>query len=316
MDGVFRPQTVYFVLKQATGWSIMRGVRFWLLTGLGAALVWAQNFDEYRLEKIASGYRFTEGPAWSREGYMVFSDLPAQRIYKWTPGSAPEVLRESAGRANGNAFDAAGRLYSCEGGARRVVRIGAHGRVEVLADSFVGKKLNSPNDLVVRRDGQVYFTDPAYGSADDHRELDFYGIYRITSPGKLEAIAKWKTRPNGIALTPDQKTLYVANSDERTITAWDLDRSGAANRERVVVRGIDGAPDGIKVDTRGNIWVACRHIAVYSPRGVRLRFIEVGETPANLAFDPEFANLYVTARTSVYRIVLLAKGATTHSPRE
>ncbi len=290
----------------------MRGMKLWLLISLGAALSWPQLLDDYTIEKVATGYRFTEGPAWSREGYMVFSDLPSQRIYKWTPGSAPEILRESSGRGNGNAFDSAGRLYTCEGGTRRVVRADKQGRIEVLADSFEGKKLNSPNDLVLRHDSQVYFTDPAYGSSGDARELDFYGVYRIAPRNKLEAIARWKTRPNGIALSPDQKTLYVANSDERTISAWNLDRGGAASNERVVVRAIDGPPDGIKVDNRGNLWVACRTVSVYSPRGARIRFFEVGETPANLAFDEGFANLYVTARTSVYRIVLFAKGASEH----
>ena len=128
---------------------------------------WLRLLDDYTIEKVATGYRFTEGPAWSREGYMVFSDLPSQRIYKWTPGSAPEILRENSGRGNGNAFDSAGRLYTCEGGTRRVVRADKQGRIEVLADSFEGKKLNSPNDLVLRHDSQVYFTDPAYGSSGD-----------------------------------------------------------------------------------------------------------------------------------------------------
>jgi gluconolactonase len=192
------------------------------------------------------------------------------------------------------------------------VRAGRQGHIEVLADNFEGKKLNSPNDLVLRHDSQVYFTDPAFGSSDDKRELDFYGVYRIAGRDKLEAIARWKTRPNGIALSQDQKTLYVANSDERTITAWDLDRGGAATNERVVVRGIDGAPDGIKVDGKGNIWVACRVVAVYSPKGARIKFFELNETPANLAFDAGDAYVYVTARTSIYRIGQLAKGAETH----
>jgi gluconolactonase len=287
-------------------------MRLWLPVLLGAVVCGAQPLDHYRVEKVVTGYRFTEGPAWSREGYMVFSDLPSQRIYKWMPGSAPEVLRDHSGRANGNAFDKAGRLYTCEAGGRRVVRADKQGHLEVLADNFEGKKLNSPNDLVLCHDSQVYFTDPAFGSADDSRELDFYGVYRIAGRDKLEAIARWKTRPNGIALSQDQKTLYVANSDERTITAWDLDRGGAATNERVVVRGIDGAPDGIKVDGRGNVWVACRVVAVYSPQGTRIKFFEVGETPANLAFDAAGAHAYVTARTSIYRIGQLTKGAENH----
>lgn len=287
-------------------------MRLWLPVLLAAGLCCAQSFDEYRVEKVATGYRFTEGPAWSREGYMVFSDLPSQRIYKWTPGGTPEILRDNSGRGNGNAFDSTGRLYTCEAGRRRVVRADKQGHIEVLADNFEGKKLNSPNDLVLRRDSHVYFTDPAFGSADDARELDFHGVYRIAEHGKLEAIARWKTRPNGIALSADQKILYVANSDERTIAAWDLDRGGAATNERVVVRGIDGPPDGIKVDGKGNLWVACRNVSIYSPQGARIKFFEVGETPANLAFDANYGSLYVTARTSIYRLGMLAKGAGFH----
>jgi len=272
----------------------------------------AQDFSDLKMERVSAGHRFTEGPVWSPEGYLLFSDVPNSKILKFVPGKGTEVARQESNGANGNAIDSEGRLYTCENRTRRVIRMDKRGKVVVLAERWEGKRLNAPNDIVVRRDGHVWFTDPAFGSQSDGRELDFYGVYRLAARGKLEAIARWKTRPNGIAITPDQKTLYVANSDERTITAWDLDRGGAVSNERVVVRGIDGAPDGIKVDGKGNIWVACRVVAVYAPKGARIRVFEVGETPANLAFGAGYTNAYVTARTSIYRIGLAPKGAESH----
>ena len=128
----------------------------------------------------------------------------------------------------------------------------------MLASKFEGKRLNAPNDIIVRRDGHIYFTDPAFGDQQDHRELDFFGVYHITPKGDLEAIAKWKTRPNGITLTANGKVLYVADSDARVIRAFDLDKSGAASKERVVIENIPGVPDGIRTDEKGNIYVAAK----------------------------------------------------------
>lgn len=277
---------------------------------LAAPALSAQIYTDLRVERVAAGYRFTEGPVWSREGYLLFSDIPQNLIVKWTPGQGTADFRAQSGGANGNAFDAQGRLYTCEGRNRRVVRTGRKGGLEVLAERFQGKRLNAPNDIVVRRDGHVYFTDPAFGSQADTRELDFYGVYHIGPKGGLELIARPEGRPNGIALSPDGKILYVANSDERNVRAYDLDRQGRASNERVLVSGIEGVPDGLTVDEKGNLYVAARAIAVYTPEGKLLTSIEMPETPSNCAFgDPDFGALYVTARTSVYRIRLDVKGA-------
>jgi gluconolactonase len=187
----------------------------------------AQDLSDYRIERMAAGLTYAEGPAWSRDGYLVFSDIPNNEIWRWVPGQKREVMRANSNGPIGNAFDAQGRLYTCESHTRRVVRMDRNGRLEVLADKFEGKRLNSPNDIVVRRDGHAWFTDPAFGPANDHRELDFYGVYHIAPRGALEVIAKPAGRPNGIALSSDGRTLYVTNSDEHNVRAYDIARNGS-----------------------------------------------------------------------------------------
>jgi gluconolactonase len=208
-----------------------------------------------------------------------------------------------------------GRLYICEFRQRRVTRTLKNGKTEVLASRFEGKRLNAPNDIIVRRDGHVYFTDPAFGSQQDARELDFYGVFHITPKGELEAVAKWKTRPNGITLSPNGRTLYVSDSDQRLVRAYDLDGKGIASNERVVVERIAGVPDGIRTDEKGNLYVAAKAVYVYSlPGGSNgaklLGEIGLAETPSNIAFgDADLETLFITARTSVYRVRLGVKGA-------
>jgi gluconolactonase len=269
----------------------------------------AQDFSDLRIEKIATGYAFTEGPAWSPLSFLVFSDIPNNKLLKFMPGDKAAVYREESSGANGNKFDEQGRLYTCESHTRRVTRTDKKGKVEVLAERWQGKRLNAPNDLAVRKEGDVYFTDPAFGNQQDSRELDFFGVYRITRKGELEVIAKPKGRPNGIALAPGGRTLYVGNSDEKNVRAYDLDRSGAASNERTLISGIDGVPDGICVDEKGNLYVAANQLYVYSADGKPLGMIELPETPSNCAFgDPDLGSLYITARTSVYRARLDVKG--------
>ena len=270
----------------------------------------AQDFSKVQIEKVAAGYQFTEGPAWSPDGFLLFSDVPSNRIIKLQAGEKPAVYRADSNGANGNAFDAQGRLYTCEAHSRRVTRTDRKGRVETIAEAWSGKKLNAPNDITVRKDGQVYFTDPAFGNESDARALDFYGVYHITPKGALSLVAQWKTRPNGIALSPDGHLLYVANSDDRTIHVYDLDRAGAASNDRVLVKDIAGVPDGIRTDERGNIYVAARGIVVYSPDGRQIADLPMAETPANCTFgDGDLKTLYITARTSVYRVRLDVKGS-------
>jgi len=286
-------------------------VRLLIATLAACGLLAAQDFSDYKILKIATGYTFTEGPAWSREGYLLFSDIPASKIWKFIPGvENPELSRANSNGANGNAFDHKGRLYTCEGRGRRLIRTDKKGRVEVLLDRWEGKRLNAPNDVVVRRDGHIYFTDPAFGRAQDTRELDFYGVYHITPKGEAELVARWETRPNGIGLSPDGRILYVSNTDERRLYAYDLDGKGRASNERVLIEGIDGPPDGIAVDEKGNIYIAANGLAIYSPAGKLLHTMELAERPSNCAFGgPDLSILFITARTSVYAVRLGVKGA-------
>jgi gluconolactonase len=281
-----------------------------ILGALLTTIAGAQNFADLKIDKIATGLQFTEGPSWSKEGFLLFSDSVSNKLHKYVPGAGVSDAADIPGGPNGNTYDVQGRLYTCEFRTRRVTRTSKKGAVEVLASKFEGKRLNAPNDIVVRRDGHVYFTDPAFGEQQDHRELDFFGVFHITPKGELEAIAKWKTRPNGITLSPNGKVLYVADSDARLIRAYDLDKAGSASNERVAIEKIAGVPDGIRTDDNGNIYVAAKSVFVYSEAAKLLGTIEIRETPSNIAFgDADFESLFITARTVVYRVRLGVKGA-------
>ena len=262
------------------------------------------------VEKVAGGFGFVEGPVWSRDGYLVFSDIYNSRIQKLTPGKPAEILRNHSLAANGNAMDIEGRLYTAERDGRRVVRMAKNGTLTVLASTWKGKRLNSPNDLVVRKDGHVYFTDPVSKAVLEPQELGFNGVYHISPSGKLSLVTAKLDRPNGITFTPDGKTLYVADSAARKIFAFDVDDAGNASNQREFIALVDGVPDGLRVAANGNIYTSCRGICVYSPAAKLLRVIEFPEPPANCAFgEDDLQTLYVTARTSVYRVRIPDKGA-------
>jgi gluconolactonase len=286
-------------------------VKLAALSAVFAICALAQDLQNFKVEKVAGGYTFTEGPVWSREGFLLFSDVPANHIIKIVPGEKPVVLRDQSNGANGNNYDSRGRLYTCESRTRRVVRMDKNGRMEVVAERYEGKRFNAPNDIVVRKDGHVYFTDPAFGkSQNEGREMDYYGIYHITPRGDVKLVMKTEGLPNGITLSPDGRTLYVSFSDERVLRAYDVDRSGEVSNARVLVKDIDGPPDGIAIDEKGNIYVTANKLDVYNPEGKLLGQIETGETPRNCAFgDADLQTLYVTAYTSVYRIRLDVKGS-------
>jgi gluconolactonase len=274
-----------------------------------AGSIAAQDFANIRIDKVAAGYAFAEGPAWSPMGFLIFADIPNNKLLQFMAGQPASVFRENSNGATGNRFDMQGRLYTCESHTRRVTRTDKKGKVEILADHWQGKRLNAPNDLAIRKEGDVYFTDPAFGNQRDTRELDFFGVYHISRKGELEVIAKPKGRPNGIALAPDGRTLYVSNSDERNVRAYDLDKSGGASNERTLISGMEGVPDGICVDEKGDLYVAANQIQVYSPEGKPIGMVPTEETPSNCAFgDADLASLYITARTSVYRARLDVKG--------
>lgn len=262
------------------------------------------------VERIATGLGFTEGPIWAMQDFLLFNDTAFGRQYKVSAGQSVGDPVAVTNGASGLAYDRDENLYTAETAARRVVRTNKNGESETVVEVFEGKRFNAPNDLVVREDENIYFTDPAFGSQLDTMELDFQGVFRVNDDGEIEAIARWQTRPNGIALSPDDRTLYVSNADEQSIYAFDLDRDGAASNARVIVRDIEGVPGGLAVDEEGNLYVAADQVAIYSPEGEWIRSIGLEEKPSNLAFgDPDFATLYVTARSSVYRIRLGVRGA-------
>ncbi len=269
----------------------------------------AQLPDTFTVEQVAANLKYADGPVWSLDDFLLFSDTAAGVQHKLASGK-PMMDVQAEGGANGNAYDTKGNLYTCESHARRVVRVDKKGKREVVADLFEGKRLNAPNDVVVRKDGNVYFTDPAFGSQEDTRELDFNGVFRVTAKGEVQAVARWMTRPGGVALAPDGRTLYVSNSDEGSVYAFDLDRGGEASNGRVLIAKIPGVPAGLRTDEDGNIYVAAEAVYIYSPEGKLLRTLELPETPSNLAWgDPDFRALYVTARTSVFRVRLGVLGA-------
>ena len=284
-------------------------MRILLLLCVGA--LGAQDFTDIKVEKFSGGYTFTEGPVWVKEGYLIWSDVPNDKIWKAVPGEKPVVFREASNKTNGNDYDGKGNLYHCEGGSHRITKTDRKGAVTVVAEGYQGKRFNAPNDIIVRKDGHLYFTDPAFGASQETgRQLDFFGIYHVTPKGEVELIAKPKGRPNGIALSPNGKILYVDNSDDRAVYSYDLDGKGAASNERLLISGIKGVPDGMAVDEKGNLYVTADGLEIYTPEGKPLHTIEFPEIPRNVAFgDADLQTLYVTAYTSVYRVRVNVKGS-------
>lgn len=264
-------------------------------------------------ERIATGFQFTEGPVWHPDGYLLFSDIPANRIVKWTADGNVETFRAPSGHSNGLTYDRQGRFIACEHGNRRVSRTEPDGAITVLAERYQGKRLNSPNDVVVKSDGSIYFTDPPYGVSAEQRELNFQGVYRIAPDGTLMLLVDDFDRPNGLAFSPDEKTLYIDDSARRHVRAFDVQADGTLANGRVLVdMAIDaeGVPDGMKVDVAGVLYVTgAGGTWVVSPKGEHLGTIVTPELPANCAFgDSDRKTLYITARTSVYRVRLKTEG--------
>jgi gluconolactonase len=262
------------------------------------------------IEKLAGNLGFIDGLAWSRSGYLLAADVRTKTILRFDASPRPKVIRDNTGGTSGIAFDIQGRLYMCEPETRRISRMDLKGTVDPFVETFEGKKFNSPNDIVVRRDGHVWFTDPAFGSANDHRELDFYGIFHANPKGELDAVARWKTRPNGIALSADGRLLFVADSDRHAVAVFDVDRNGAASNQRDFVKQIQGVPGGLKTDVNGRVCVAAQGMAVYNSSGkLDVRFME-DRVVTNCSFgDGEGETLYMAARGEIYRTNTGVKGA-------
>ena len=268
-------------------------------------------------EQVASGFGFTEGPIWCGD-YLLFSDIPRNRIIRLDLLSdGPEVttFRRPSGNSNGLTLDRSGRLIVCESTARRLTRTEIDGSITVLAEGYNGKRLNSPNDVVVRLDGTVYFTDPFYlsGNPPPPEELGFKGFFSITPNGEIHLLADDYIFPNGLAFSPDESILYVNDTRNSHIRAYDVREDGSTGNERILIEMMGegpGAPDGMKVDIEGNIYcTGPGGIWIISPDGTHLGTINFPEIPANLCWgDKDWKTLYVTARTSVYRLRLLVTG--------
>jgi gluconolactonase len=286
------------------------------------------------LEVLADGYAWVEGPVWDRkEKRVLFSDIPNNQVIEWSEsggartflkpsgytGSEPFTGREPG--SNGLTFDKEGRLVLCQHGDRRIARREADGRFTTLVDRFEGKRFNSPNDLVFSAKGDLYFTDPPYGRPgtfdDPGRELTWQGVYRLSREGKLSLLVKDLRAPNGVALSPDEKTLYVAQSDmtRAVVMAYALTPEGTVTGSRVFAdltawkeKG-PGAPDGMKVDKDGNVFTTGPGgVHVFTPQGEHLGSLLTGVPTANLAFGGDGSVLYVTANTALCRIRTLTKG--------
>ncbi|MEE8414616.1 MAG: SMP-30/gluconolactonase/LRE family protein [Dehalococcoidales bacterium] len=269
------------------------------------------------LEQIATGLGFTEGPLW-RGDHLLFSDIPRSRIVRLRILSeGPEIttFRSPSGNSNGLTLEKNGRLIACEHGTRRVTRTEIDGSVSVLADRYEGHRLNSPNDVVVRSDGSIYFTDPSFGlgTPPKWKELPYNGVYRITPDGELVLLVDDFDLPNGLAFSPDESVLYINDTARGHIRAFDVGQDGNISNGRVFVelKGEEaGRPDGMKVDQQGNVYcTGPGGIWVTGPDGKNLGRVMMPEQPSNFAWgDADWQTLYITARTSIYRMKLLVPG--------
>ena len=299
-----------------------------------------------KLEKIASGFnRWTEGPVWTRAGFLLFAEIPANNIVKWAPGQAASVFLNPSGYegtepfkgrepgSNGMTLDSNGRV-TVAGHARRTIyrfeTLDPKGQITVLADSYEGKKLNSPNDLVYAADGSLYFTDPPYGletqrDDDPKKELTFSGVYRIPNArqqragaqpdrAKLQLVIKDLARPNGVALSPDGKVLYIAESSKRSIFRYKVQPDGSVSDGALFIDMTGGTggggPDGIRVDQKGNLYSSGPGgVWIMSPEGKHIGSIKAPERVGNLTFgDKDGKMLYIVASTSVFRIPVKVAG--------
>ena len=283
------------------------------------------------IEKLADGFQFIEGPLWRpQEQALWFSDVVGNVVRQWSPNGEVKVLIQQAGGnpgpappggfvgPNGEAADKDGQVLICLHAARRIVRVGRDLKMTPLVERYKGKRFNSPNDLVYRSDGALYFTDPPYGLAkqdeDPTKEIPFNGVYRLKN-GKADVVIKDLTRPNGIAFSRDQKVLYVANSDEKhkVWMRYDVAEDGTVTNGRVffdvTAEKEDGLPDGMKVDSQGNVYgTGPGGIWVFSPDGKHLGTIKPRQTPANCNWGDDGKSLYITAQTGLYRIKLAVAG--------
>ncbi len=323
----------------------------WTLAGLQQSTIFAAldsitsivrldpRFDrlvskDAKLEKIAEGFTWVEGPVWHKQGgYLLFSDIPANAVYKWKPGEGTSLYLKNSGYSgstpfagkepgsNGLTYDSAGRLVLCRHGDRQIARLESDGRLTVLADRYDGHRINSPNDLVFRSNGDLYFTDPPFGlpkAFDDPEKAPVQGVYRLARDGTLTLLISDLKAPNGIAFSPDENILYVSDVDPKRAAwlAYDVKPDGSVGSGRIFFDATRWrkdpffGPDGFKVDRDGNLFGARPGgVSVIAADGTLLGTIETGQPTSNVAGGDDGSVLYITGGSSVYRIKLLTKGA-------
>jgi gluconolactonase len=271
-------------------------------------------------ERLVSGCIFTEGPLWHRhDRYLLFSDMPGDHLRRWSEKDGVSTFRKPCNKSNGLAWDREGRLIVCEHASSHLTRTEADGRITVLAGHYEGKELNSPNDVVVRSDGAIYFSDPTYGRVEHYGvprepQLGFRGVYRLAPDGKsLTLLADDFGQPNGLCFSLDEKVLFVNDTDNQHIRAFDVQSDGSVANSRIWARTVGegaGAPDGMKIDSAGNVYCCGPGgIHVFGPDAASLGVIRVPEYTANFCWgDDDLRSLFITASTSVYRIRVATPG--------
>lgn len=266
-----------------------------------------------KVEKLAGDFKFLEGPVWIPEngGYLIFSDIPANQLKKWSKETGVTVFREDSHNSNGNTVDRKNRLVTAEHTGRRVSFTEKNGEIKTVVSEYDGKKFNSPNDVVVKSDGTIWFTDPDYGIGKNKKEQDGNFVFRFDPKTKnLTVVSKDFDKPNGLCFSPDEKKLYIADSGKaRHIRVFDVQKNGTLANGKVFCAIDKGVPDGIRCDKEGRVWSSAGDgVQVFAPDGSLIGKILVPETPANLCFGGKNGKtLFITARTSLYVIEISQK---------
>jgi gluconolactonase len=325
-----RERTVaHFRLKKVG--SVVGVMALWILCGAWASFAqekrpkrefelhaespsfWKVVARDAKLETVATGFGFTEGPVWDKAGFVYVSDEEINKIYRVYPDGHKEELI-SLGDPDGNTYDRQLRLLDCASVLRAIIRIGSDGKYVVLADHFEGKKFNSPNDVVLGPDGAIYFTDPTLDlPKEETQEIPFQGVYRLNEKGEVRLLTKELTQPNGLAFSPDGKRLYVDDSKQKNIRAYDFSPDGTVKNGRIFGNESGeggGVPDGMKVDRKGNLFVTGpKGIWVWDEDGHHIGTIVIPTQPANLTWgEKDYSTLYITAADSVYKLRTKTRG--------
>jgi gluconolactonase len=276
--------------------------------------------DSETLQSVATGLQFTEGPLWRPDGSLLFQDIKAERTYRVAPDGVVSVLREHTGAANGQTYTPDGRIVFCEQNGRRVSTMHPDGTdVRLLVEEWSGKRLNSPNDVVCRSDGGIYFTDPPYGVKPEDRSIPFQGVYRVGLDGQPVLLLDDFEKPNGLAFSPDEQTLYVCDTGRYHVRSFQVEPGGDLRADSgatfcTLDPGQAGGPDGMKVDVEGRVYVAVAlGIWVYEPDGTLLGILGTPGRPSNLAWcGPDFRTLAITMGDTVLKVGLKVQGIRPH----